>query len=51
MSALGPLDKLLLNRMRLAAAAGQLDDELFARINSSLGQPCPDFFHDAPPSA
>ena len=29
----------LLNRMRLAAAAGQLDDELFAKINSSLGQP------------
>ncbi len=29
----------LLNRLRLAAAAGQLDDELFAKINSSLGQP------------
>lgn len=29
----------LLNRLRLAAAAGQLDDELFAKINSSLGEP------------
>ena len=29
----------LLNRLRLAAVAGQLDDDLFARINKSLGQP------------
>lgn len=29
----------LLNRLRLAAVAGQLDDELFAQINNSLGQP------------
>lgn len=29
----------LLNRLRLAAAVGQLDDELFAKINSSLGEP------------
>ncbi len=29
----------LFNRLRLAAAAGQLDDDLFAQINKSLGKP------------
>lgn len=29
----------LLNRMQLAAAAGQLDDDLFGRINAALGKP------------
>jgi outer membrane protein/protease secretion system outer membrane protein len=29
----------LLNRLRLAAAAGSLDDDLFARINTALGPP------------
>jgi outer membrane protein TolC len=29
----------LLNRLRLAAVAGQLDDELIARINGALGRP------------
>jgi len=29
----------LFNHMRLAAAAGTLDDDLFARINTALGPP------------
>ncbi len=29
----------LSNRLRLAAVAGQLDDDMFARINATLGQP------------
>jgi len=29
----------LLNRLRLAAVTGQLDDELFAQINTTLGAP------------
>ncbi len=29
----------LLNRLRLAAAAGELDEDLLARVNTALGQP------------